>query len=448
MKRALLVLALVGCGPQLIWSGRTADRLHRVEVIRRGGLDYVTVDGVRRGAFAGIAGWSLALATDHVAFAARVGTRWVVVLDGRAGETWDAIGQLQFSRTGRLAYVAERDHKWHVVADDRAGPGFESILAGTLRWSDDGAHHAYVGSNAGRVQAVVDGVAGPVFDGISSLALDGRRHAYAARRVFEAFIVVDGVASQPWTSVRGLVIANNRVAYAASDGKDWRVVVDGEAGPAMSRFYRLALTAAHVAWVGRIDDQDVIALDGKPVAARDRLRPEGLVLSDRGLAYIDTENRAERVVVDGQPGPAFDEVGAPVWSVDGRVAYSARRGTSHLVVVDGRELDAGQAVGAPVFSADGKRFAYAVRRSKRWFVHADGTEHEFDLVLPDSVVFSRDGKRWAAIAGDLRREQLFIVVEGNRRVPLPTTEIYSAAAWNDHDATATLLSWVRAEVDR
>jgi hypothetical protein len=266
--------------------------------------------------------------------------------------------------------------------------------------------------------------------------------------VFDAYVVIDGVTSPRWTAVRELVVTPDHVAYAASDGASWRVVVDGEPGAAAERIYRILVDGPHVAWVGRVDGQDVISLDGAPIVARARLRTEAIALSNGKLAHVDVDAGKERVVVDGKPGEPFDEVGTPVWSADGRVAYRARRGASQLVVVDQRELPGGQTVGAPVFSADGRRLAYAVRRARRWFVHADGREHELDLVLPDSLVFSDDGKRWAVIAGDLRREELFIVVEGNRRIPLPSREIYSLVASQDRDATATIRSWVRAEANR
>src|SRR5204863_8186242 len=111
---ALGVLA-AGCGPAVIWSGHTADRRHQVEVVERSGLRYVIVDGQRRAASHGGAGWSIALAGEHIAFAARVDDRWTVVTDGRAGQRWDQIGGIELTAAGTPVYAAARDGAWYVV---------------------------------------------------------------------------------------------------------------------------------------------------------------------------------------------------------------------------------------------------------------------------------------------------------------------------------------------
>lgn len=437
----------------MIWSGRTPDRRHAVEVVEDGGLDYVVVDGTRRAAYRGIVGGSIAVPGavpgDHIAFAARVGAKWVVVADGRAGEPWDAINHVGLSPTGRLAYIAERGGRWYVVSDSRPGPAFDAIVAGTLTWSRNGARLAYVGQRAGRVYAVVDGVTGPELDGIGELVLsdDGAHHAYAARRLRDSYVVVDGVAGPRWSAVNQLALAASHVAYAASDGANWHVVVDGDPGPAVDRVHRIVLIASHVAWVARVADHDVLVLDGEPVAEAPMLRADAVAVSAWGLAYVERIGPGERVIAADTADAVFDEVGAPVWSSDGRVAYAARRGATWLLVVDNRELAGGDWVGPPVFSADGRRLAYVVRRGRAWFVIADGREHSFDRVLADSLAFSRDGKRWGAIASD-RHDQLFVAIEGRDRVPLPAREVDSAAARDTPGSQGLVRAWVQAELDR
>ncbi|HLL22928.1 MAG TPA: hypothetical protein VK427_12400, partial [Kofleriaceae bacterium] len=168
----LAIAALIaGCAtPARVWTGRTPDRQHVLEIRREAGLDHVLVDGVRRAAYRGIAAWSIALANEHVAFAARVGGAWVVVRDGHVERArWDGIGELRFADDGTLVYIAERAGGWHVVRGGTIGPRHTAILAGTLRLA--GRHVAYVAQDGARARVVVDGTPHETFDGIAQLVL-------------------------------------------------------------------------------------------------------------------------------------------------------------------------------------------------------------------------------------------------------------------------------------
>lgn len=469
----LLCVLVTGCAPAVLWSGHTPDRRRRVEVIDDGSTQFVTIDGRRTAGYRAIAAWSMAFSADgrHIAYAARVNGRWAVIHRGRPGPAWDGIGEIVLSGRGRLAYAAERGGRWRVVVDGRAGPPFDAILAGTIRFSRDGQRSAYVGRDRRGMRVVVDGRTGPRFDGIGQLTIseDGARVAYAARRGDDAHVVVDGAIGPPWRAVSALALspAGGRVAYGAFDGRDWRVVVDGEPGAAVDAVYAILFRAdgRHAAWVAGVDDLDVVVLDGAPVAAEARIRPEAVVFApagtrgqdDRpGLAYVlPTSGRGERVVIDGTPGPVYDQVDRPVWSADGRrLGHAARRGDVWLMVVDGRELPGGSRVTGPVFSPDGRRVAYMARRGAGWLAVVDGHEHRFDLVLEDTLAFSRDSRSWSVIAGDLARERLFFAVDGARRVPLALRELYSAAARESPAGPASepsgnvLRAWSEAEADR
>lgn len=468
-----LAAALAGCGPSVIWSGRTPDRRHAVEVIEDAGLRYVVVDGKRRAAYRGIAGWSIAFSPrGDLAFAARVAGRWVVVHGGVAGAPWDGIGEIVFSPDGRLAYAAAHRGGWHVVVDGAPGPRFDAILAGTLRFGAGGRRVVYAGEARRRVHVVTDGRPGPAFDGVGRLELsdDGAHVAYAARRGIDAFVVVDDAVGPRWSAVGKLALAprGGRVAFAGLDREGWRVVVDGEPGPTVDAVRHLAFRddGRHLAWIARVGERDVLALDGAPVAAWRTLRPSAVSFRPSaapgdgpGLVHVaPVDAGGERVVVDGVPGATYREVGTPIWSRDGRLAYAARRGDDWVLVVDGRELPGGASVGDPVFSPDGRRLAYLVRRGKAMLAVVDGREHRFDLALEGSLAFSGDGRRWAVIAGDLAREELFFAVgvAGQvRRVPLPAFELYAAAARPTRSRIdlhtpddEVLRAWSQAEAER
>src|SRR5438094_5425641 len=105
LPAAVLALAAsAACAPTVLWTGRTADRRHRVDIVQGSGAQWVMVDGHRRAAYRGIAAWSLATGDGgRIVYAARRGTGWVVV-DGRAGPAFDGIGEIAVGARGRLAY--------------------------------------------------------------------------------------------------------------------------------------------------------------------------------------------------------------------------------------------------------------------------------------------------------------------------------------------------------
>jgi hypothetical protein len=445
---------LVGCGPSLIWSGHTADRRHRIEVVERAGLSYVIIDGQRRAAYHGVAGWSIALAGDHVAFAARVDDRWRVVVDGRAGEDWDEIGGIEILPDGTAIYIAARAGRWHVVVGRTTGPGFDAIVAGSLRFTSD--HVAYAGRRGTQVHVVHDGREHRGFDGVGQLELsrDGSRSIYAGRRGDDAYVVVDGVERSRWGAVSRLTLGpDTHWAHAASEGHGWRLVVDGHVGPVVDSIRSIVFRddGSQVVWTAMIEGIAVLSLDEHPIAAlslpaRFALRPSRAG-QELAIAYvIDAGAKQQRVVVGTQVGPIFDEIGTLVWSFSGRLAYTARRDTKWLVVVDGSEQDGGDRVGPPTFSLDGERVGFIATRGKASYAIVDGAAHRFDLVFEDSITFSSDGAHWAVIAGDVAREQLFIAIDGDRqRVVLSAREIYSAATAHDPEV---LRAWIAAELAR
>jgi hypothetical protein len=434
-------LGLGACGPTVRWAGRTADGRHAIEVIEHRGDHAIAIDGLRRPAPPGVAGPSVVVAPNGaLALAARAGAGWVVVHRparggaDRVSAPWDAVRELALTPDARLTYAAAARGGWHAVIDGVAGPRFDEIAPGSIRILP-GGHVTYQGRRAGSAYAVVGGAVGPALDaaGVIAVAPSGR-YAYAGRRGADAFVVQGGPGSAPvvgprWSAIGHLAVAPRGpgLAYAALDREGWRIVVDGRAGPIVGavRLLRYRDDGQHLAWIARQGERDVLGLDGEPVAdaaalraSSVALRPAGAPGAGPGLAYVSGPRGREAMVVDGVAGPHYDEVGDPVWSADGRLAYAARRGTAWTLVVDGRERARGAAVGDPVFSPDGKRLAYLVRRAGALLVVADERPHRFDLAIEGTIAFSRDSRRWAVIAGDRAARELFVALDGGQRVPI------------------------------
>jgi Tol biopolymer transport system component len=131
-----------------------------------------------------------------------------LVLDGRESQAPGMIsvgnidgetGPIFSPDSRRLAYIAHRSGSLldmdvdFVVVDGRAYGPYDRIESGPV-FSPDSRHFAFVGFREGEVHVVVDGVDGPVYDGVLSLAFspDSRHLAYLAWRGRQVYVVVDG----------------------------------------------------------------------------------------------------------------------------------------------------------------------------------------------------------------------------------------------------------------
>lgn len=169
-----------------------------------------------------------------------------------------------------------------------------------------------------------------------------------------------------WISDYVVSPGGERLAFSVKDRRGYRVVVDGEPGPyhddirAPPRFSR---DGRHVAYIYRLGDQHVLAVDGAERLRRPELDGEKFeILADgRAIAVAVREDGGREVVVGREVGPRLDEVLAIRLSPSARrYAYVGRRGVDYVTIIDGREL---KAPGVPanteiVFSPDERHFAY------------------------------------------------------------------------------------------
>jgi hypothetical protein len=313
-----------------------------------------------------------------------------VVVGLSAGPVFDRVELPRFSLDGEtFAYRALRGGLTYVVVNHE--PGAAHAAAGAPLLSDDGKVVAYWAKDGPRAFMVVNGSRQGEFDEILSCGLssDGRHVAHAGRRDGVASVILDGacVASIP-SRVAGLTLSadGKRLAYVAADERGAVLVLDGQ----------------EVA-------RELVLTD--PVFS-----PDGLRLACRAKAV-----GGAFVVVDGLPGQSFGDVSRPVFAPDSRsLAYRAaeakraRGGESYrgevsagrpLMVRDGTAGPAFSQVGDPIFSPDGKRLAYWVKDGKSERVVLEGRKSEgFDLVA--SIEFAADVPDGALSIGALRGREL------------------------------------------
>ncbi len=135
-----------------------------------------------------------------------------------------------------FAVIAEKGDGMCVVLDGQAGPEFDGIGAGSLVFSPDGRRFAYGAKQGNTWFVVLDGQVGPEFDGVGEIVFspDGRRFAYGARKGKKWFVVLDGQAGPEFDGIGEIVFSpdGRRFAYAVRKGEKEFVVVDGQVGSA------------------------------------------------------------------------------------------------------------------------------------------------------------------------------------------------------------------------
>jgi len=271
-----------------------------------------------------------------LAYAARRGNDWFLVRDHTPGEPYQHVGLPVFSPDGaRLAFRARRDEREFVVLDDEAGPAFAFV--GNPVFSPDGVRIAHWASEADREFIVHGERRGP------AIAVPGRVGAP----------VFDHAGTAPVYRVRHAQEANTGAATSerVMRGAGEVAAIDGGQGVVLNR------VTGEVAWWEQDGATARVVRAGRGAPERwtegDLGPRHALVFSPDGrqLAHGAGRDGREVIRVGDAQGPAFDEVGDPVFSPAGdRIAYRARLGAIWFPIVEpvtGATPPAGVAVAAP-----------------------------------------------------------------------------------------------------
>jgi hypothetical protein len=288
-------------------SGRVAfvafddDHQHaRVIVDGTPGAPYDDVDGLRIGP------------AGTVVYEGTRGTKRYAVVGDRELGPYDRVMDPVFSRAGdRVAFSARRGDNWFVVVDGVEGPPFigvgESLTAATF--SEDGRHVAYVANLerqvGGRAMVVRDGASGDAWDDVRDLTFsaDGTHLAFEAERGHDHLVVVDGEPGPAFADVGSLRFGEHgTIYYEARGDRAWCIVQ----GTTPSCF----------------DDVGVPGMIAGDDPLNFTLDPTG-----RHVAFRAAKDGHWMIVVDGAENPAADELWPPIFSADGtQVGYGARIG--------------------------------------------------------------------------------------------------------------------------
>lgn len=236
--------------------------------------------------------------------------KWMVVIDGKEGKTYDQVARPAFTPDSKSVLYAVNIvdkaanppiGKGVLVVDEKEGKPYDLLISESIRVSPDSKRIAFIAGDKqlskDKVFFVVDGQNTPFYDNLITASFqfgpDSKRTAFQARREKNFAFIIDGI-----------------------EGKEYQEIAAPRFSPDSRRFSYLA-------------------------------RKEG------GKAAL---------VIDGTEGPLFDGVSSLIFSTDGkRMAYLASREGKAFTVVDGiqgKDYAGGVLAQNFSFNPDGKYLAY------------------------------------------------------------------------------------------
>jgi hypothetical protein len=351
----------------------------------------------------------------HLAYRIKKSKKEMIVLDGKEGPTYEEVGDPMFSTDGQhMIYPAKRNKRWVVVADGQdRGPELKAVWLGDLifnnrviltglSWAQFHPEEGliYVGRLDEGWSPIIGGQTALEFDAVTWPVFFGGDHhrvAYAGAEVKTGFgggakgigrVIVDGEAGPAYEgkSTKSL----GRIMLEAAGGMtSYDQLAEGVAPFNVFRYGvsspETSPDGQHIAYAARRDDDDyVVVRDGevgpsyKSIACGPEFTPEGT------LVFVGIEEDKLVLVKNGERASEFmwkDADCTGLWTPGGNhVVYIASQDDQMRVFVDGNASEQYEAKGIDIETGwlDGElHVAYAVRGKKDKgdaFVVADGKQ--------------------------------------------------------------------------
>ena len=312
-----------------------------------------------------------------------------------------------------VAYAAYAENTENIVViNDQISSVYYAIYPGTPIFSPDKNRCAYIGyKNKNQAVVVVDGKSSEILEIADNFIFssDGTRYAFRAQKNNKQFVIIDGVAGPAYD---GILIKNNflfspdskRFFYVAYKNNTCMAVVDGKEDTTAYNLIENAIfspDSAHYTYKARIEktatmEKWCVVKDSKSGPEYGKIFDIVFSLDSENMAYAAIKDRQMVMVVNGKEIADGDIMGFPLFSWDSRrFAYGVLKKTDWYIIIDDNKSPAFDKTYKFQFSLDSKRYSYIVKHDDKWFCDVDGKQGpEFETTI-DVFKFSLDSQRFA-----------------------------------------------------
>ncbi|MDY6904822.1 MAG: hypothetical protein SWH61_09050 [Thermodesulfobacteriota bacterium] len=331
--------------------------------------------------------------TKHIAYIIRDKAKNVVqvVLDNKLGPALDRITEIAFSPDStKLVYFAVKDDAYYILENNEIVTGpIDKVEA--LTWQPGSATFACMGIKTGNfvvikgnkeinagsynVKTIFDKGKGytpmlpqttpPVF------SPDGSRFAYTKMVGEQYQPIIDGIANPAFDLVSTVTFSPDSKHYAyiginQNPYVDKQVVIqDGKKGPTFQKIASPVFSpdSSHLAYPAFSEGSWKMVLDGKYNNSYDAVGEPVFSDNSNQMAYRALSEQRWRIVhKDGASHNLYDAVSPPSFSAGGKhLAYYASIRNRIMMIVDNREQGPYLDVTGPFFSPDGTHVVYLAK---------------------------------------------------------------------------------------
>ena len=254
--------------------------------------------------------WNVVFSPDsqHVAYTSQKGEGEFVCVDGKRSDSFRMVGSsgpVFRPDSGEVACAvltstSSRGEKWFVlVGSELVGNGCDGIGTGSPVFSPDSRHMAYAAQVGDQWRVVVDGVEGPLGDGVSEVlfSADSEHYLYRIDRGSRQTVIVDGKEVFSCGGLGGTSLLfspdSKHVLFDVTrQGASYIVVDDEEFGPyeGLARTSAFAFEGKNVMRALAMKGYDVRKVEIDLDSARGTIATLGCAV-DRGTEQADIQQR-------------------------------------------------------------------------------------------------------------------------------------------------------------